>query len=250
MRGATRPLLLSLCLLIGLTVLPISPISLPQQAQAQSQAEQKPAEQKPIVADAALSEQASHILNKLLAANSVDPKRIKTIQVIEEDVWNAYTDGQSIYFTKPLWQALQTEDQRAFVLSHELSHILLGHIPKTTARRVALGAFAQFVLGKYTQNKQALQQLESLTLSAIDMKFSRSMELGADERGVQLMSGAGYNTQGAIQAFEILESQSQGGPPEFLRSHPLSKSRINALSKKYGLNGQPQPSSGNTSQFR
>lgn len=193
---------------------------------------------KPLVFDTALSEQAKQMVATLMQKNNIPANAVKETRVIDEEVWNAYTDGQNIFFTKPLWLALKTQDQRAFVLSHEISHILLGHIPKSMARRLALGLLGRILTSKNTN----IQRLEGLTLNSIDMKFSRNMELGADERGVQLMSNAGFNTKGAIEAFEILEKQSQGGPPEFFRSHPLSKSRIEALSKKYKI-GSPVPNS-------
>jgi predicted Zn-dependent protease len=207
---------------------------------------------KPLIFDKVLSEQATQMVATLIQKNKLPANAVKETRVIDEEVWNAYTDGQNIFFTKPLWIALKTQDQRAFVLSHEVSHILLGHIPKSMARRLALGVLGRVFLNKYAQNNANLQRLEGLTLNTIDMKFSRNMELGADERGVQLMSNAGFNPKGAIEAFEILETQSQGGPPEFFRSHPLSKSRIEALSKKYKIGtpvvtptSQPTPASTN-----
>ncbi len=202
---------------------------------SQSTTPSQTTKEKPLVFDMALSEQAAQLVATLVQKNSIPAQAVKETRVIDEEVWNAYTDGQNIFFTKPLWLALKTQDQRAFVLSHEISHILLGHIPKSMARRLALGVLGKVFRSKYAQNNVNLQRLEGLTLNTIDMKFSRNMELGADEQGVQLMSRAGFNTKGAIEAFEILESQSQGGPPEFFRSHPLSKSRIDVLSKKYKL---------------
>ncbi len=197
------------------------------QAMAQTQ------EAQPPQVNRALSERATVMVNRLMQGSQIKPATVRSVQVVESDVYNAATNGQDIVFTSALWNAFQNDDQRAFVLSHELAHIVLGHVSQTAVRRIGLGALSQFVFGRFTQNRAALQAAETLGLHLVDTKFSRNMEYQADERGFQIMSQAGYNPQGAIQAFEILKQVSGRSGPEFLQSHPLSESRIRALAKKY-----------------
>jgi predicted Zn-dependent protease len=183
--------------------------------------------------DPTLTPQAERILTRLIQANNIPASKVKGIQVIESSTWNAATDGERIVFTTSLWNALQSDDQRAFVIGHELGHIQLGHVTKSGLRRAALGALDRFILDRIARNKSAqIQQAEQLALGLIDMKFSRRMEFGADEVGVQIMERARYNPQAALEAFEILKQQNTGGGPEFLRSHPMSESRIRALSQR------------------
>lgn len=177
-----------------------------------------------------LSQQAQVILSRLMAANQINAGSVQSITVIEDNEYNAATDGKTIYFTDTLWNAFNSDDQRAFVIGHELSHIKLGHIKQTTYRRAALGVLSKLVFKK---GDPRLQQVEDIGLSLIDLKFSRKMEYAADDTGMQIMTNAKYNPKAAMEAFEILNKHETSGSPEFLRSHPLSGSRIRELSKKY-----------------
>lgn len=187
--------------------------------------------------DPLLSERAVVMMNRLVSANRVDPSRAVPggtfkVQVVQSEDYNAATDGQTVYFTNTLWNAFTRDDQRAFVLSHELSHLLLGHVTQTNLRRMGLGALSRFVLSRFVKEDPRLQKVETVGLALLDLKFSRAMEYRADEFGLALMTQAGYDPSGAVQAFEILSRYTDGGGPEFLRSHPLSGSRIRALAKK------------------
>ncbi|MBY0404207.1 MAG: M48 family metallopeptidase [Cyanobacteria bacterium] len=184
--------------------------------------------------DPALSVKAKELLAQIEAGNSIPSNRVQQIEVVNSKEWNAATDGKTIFFTDSLWNALQTNDQRAFVISHELSHILLGHVKKTQYRRIALSAFEQLLLSKVGGGKNPnIQKLEDLSLNLIDLKFSRGQEFQADDLGFQIMTKGNFNAKGAIEAFEILQKGSSSHTPEFLQSHPVSASRIRVLSQKY-----------------
>lgn len=182
--------------------------------------------------------QAEVILNRLLSANGIARDRVQGIKVIEAKELNAYTDGKTISFSSTLWNLLNSDNQRAFVISHELSHITLNHIQKTQARRVGL-TILDYLLSRRLSDSQSgvRSQLVQLATAAgstlVDSKFSRQAELQADERGIQLMSQAGYQPSAAIEVFNLFEQYSPTNMPEFLMSHPLNKSRMAALAKKY-----------------
>ncbi|MCZ6803940.1 MAG: tetratricopeptide repeat protein, partial [Proteobacteria bacterium] len=59
--------------------------------------------------------------------------------------------------------------------------------------------------------------------------FTRANEVEADSVGIQLLARSGYDPQGMPSFFERLQQKSQfyqGNAPEFLRTHPLTTSRI------------------------
>lgn len=176
-----------------------------------------------------------NITMRIMQTNGIPTDRIKDIQVIDGEDYNAATDGQIIYFTLSLFRATSTDDQKAFIMAHEMSHVTLGHLNKTAVRRVGLSLLDRFVLARVGTSGRTWDQLRNLGVTALDTKFSRTMELQADDRGIQYMAKAGYNPQAALQVFDILQSQDKSGTPQFLRSHPLSKNRIQQLVKKYGL---------------
>ncbi len=179
-----------------------------------------------------LQQQGEYMLVRIMKANGITPNTVESFTLEEEDALNAATDGKNIMFTKKLWTTLTTDDQRAFVLAHELAHINLNHIPKTVGRKTGLSIFsriAQSIFG----NSSAASLATRAGLALADLRFSRNAEYEADERGLILMTNAGYDTQGAIETLEVLHKASPNGTPEFLRSHPVSENRIKRLGKAY-----------------
>lgn len=176
------------------------------------------------------------ILEKLKTANSVPAEIAPSIKVQTSDTLNAATDGQNMIITSALLERLTTDDQRAFVISHELSHILLQHIGKTQVRRVGLTLLDTFLVRRYTAKGSMAQLASQLGIGLVDKRSSRGYEYQADDLGVKLMSQAGYNPQAAIKVFDILKAATPGSQtPEFLQDHPITDSRIRALVQKYKL---------------
>jgi predicted Zn-dependent protease len=183
----------------------------------------------------AQGEKPADIVNRLISLNQLSPQLVQSVGMERNATLNAYTNGQSIVITDGLWTALTTPDERAFVLSHELSHIVLRHIEKTQVRRVGFSLLDN-VLNRFSGQNRLIGVASSIGMSLVDKKFSRNVEYQADELGIQLMQRAGYNPKAALSVFSTLSRADRSGSPEFLRSHPISQSRVQALVRKYQLN--------------
>ncbi|MFN8615314.1 MAG: M48 family metalloprotease [Vampirovibrionales bacterium] len=179
-------------------------------------------------------EQGEQLLVHLLKSNGAPLSVVKSFKIDPEDTYNAATDGQNIIFTQKLWNGLTTNDQRAFVLAHELAHIQRNHIPKSIGNRIGLTLLGRAIMGRYqsSANAAAIGQATKVGLTLADLKFSRSAEYDADQGGLILMQRAGYNLQGALETLTFLEKASPASRPGFLMSHPLSRKRIEALAKQ------------------
>lgn len=178
------------------------------------------------------------ILDELKAANQVPSNIAPTITVSESDTLNAATNGQKILITSALLNRLKTNDQRAFVISHELAHVVLQHIGKTQVRRVGLSLLDNFLRRK-TGEGSAIDLAARLGINMYDKRSSRVYEYQADDLGIQLMAKTGYRPQAAIEVFQILQAATPGSRvPEFLQDHPITDSRIRALVQKYNLSLQ------------
>jgi predicted Zn-dependent protease len=183
--------------------------------------------------------QVQTILDHLKAANSIPAEISPVLKIQNSNQLNAATDGETILITSGLLAKLQTDDQRAFVISHELAHILLQHIGKTQVRRIGLSLLDAFLVRRYTQEGSLAQLASRLGIGLVDRRSSRGYEYQADDLGVKLMTEAGYNPQSAIEVFGILQAATPGNrTPEFLQSHPISESRIRALVQKYKLSAK------------
>jgi predicted Zn-dependent protease len=181
---------------------------------------------------------AQQIVDKLLRDNNIPSEKVKSVQMDTQDVLNAYTDGQNIVMTKKLWNALKTNDERAFVLSHELGHIMANHVTKSTFRNAGFSILTRIVA--QTTGNPWVATGTDLGLKLTNMKFSRVQETEADERGIIEMKTAGYNPNAALVVFKVLqEGNGKGRQAEFLQTHPLPESRIRELVRKYGLKDDP-----------
>lgn len=181
---------------------------------------------------------AQQIVDKLLRDNNIPAEKVKSVKMDTQNVLNAYTDGQNIVITNKLWNALKTNDERAFVLSHELGHIMANHVTKSVFRSAGFSILTR-VVASATGNPWVANGT-SLGLQLANMKFSRLQETQADERGIIAMKTAGYNPNAALVVFKVLkEGSGKGKGVEFLQTHPLPESRIRELVNKYGLKNDP-----------
>ena len=176
------------------------------------------------------------IVDQLLRDNHIPAEKVSSVKLDKHDVLNAYTDGRNIVITQKLWNALKTNDERAFVLSHELGHIMANHVTKAVLRNTGFSLLTRFI-AQITGNAW-LTVGTDLGLQLTNMKFSRAQELEADERGIIEMKTAGYNPNTALAVFKVLQGgdgNNKGKATEFLQTHPIPQSRIEQLVKKHGL---------------
>jgi predicted Zn-dependent protease len=122
---------------------------------------------------------------------------------------------------------LDTEDEIAFVLAHEISH----NEKKHCIKRVQYAALASSVDPSFGEIVQMAYNMYSLPFSKYD-------EYEADENGVMLMQKAGYNKSGAIAFFEKLEElekeygmDQRDAVNDFISSHPTAKDRRERIRK-------------------
>lgn len=158
-----------------------------------------------------------------------------TFTVIGSDVVNAFAvPGCYIYVTRGLLAIMNTEDELASVLGHEVGHITANHAAQRQTRGVltGLGALAVGVL----TGSGELAQLAGQAGQLYTLSYSRSQEYEADDRGVSYLLGAGYNPWAARDMLEALGlndaldakvgKQTGSEVPAWARSHPLTADRV------------------------
>lgn len=148
---------------------------------------------------------------------------------------NAYQtrddDGRPlIVFGSTLLAQMQSDDEIAFVLSHEASHHIAGHIPKQQQQQM-LGALALgglvAVAGDSIGMPASQQQIEqAMNVGAYvgARSYSQTYELEADTLGAFITARAGYDPERGAQIFGRPALDNPGGPP-ILTSHPASAQR-------------------------
>jgi predicted Zn-dependent protease len=167
-------------------------------------------------------------LDRDLAAKGFrNPYPFRFMLLADPQTVNAFAlPGGQVFMTQALYNALQTEDQVAGVLGHEIGHVLSRHGNQQMARQGMFQGIAGAigVLGGDV-NSARMGQMVSAVLST---KYGREAELQSDRWGVRLMQMAGYDPCAMVGVMEVLEAAGGGGggPPEFLSTHPKPANRV------------------------
>jgi predicted Zn-dependent protease len=156
--------------------------------------------------------------------------------VINSDVVNAFAvPGCYIYITRGLLAIMNSEDELASVLGHEVGHIT-GEHSKKRQQRQTLGTLGAIAVGVLTKN-QELMQVAGQAAQLYSLSYSRNQEFESDDRGIAYMRGAGYNMFSAAEMLNALGvndavtaktagRDTQSATPTWARTHPLTSDRV------------------------
>ena len=132
--------------------------------------------------------------------------------------------GGQIFITEALLRLLNSDDEVAGVLGHEVGHVLARH----SAEHLAKQQLTQSLIGAVAIGSgYDTAQLAHLAGSLINMKHGRDDELESDSLGLRLMREAGYDPRAMVSVMQKLEQASGGSrQPEFASTHPSPANRI------------------------
>ncbi len=154
--------------------------------------------------------------------------------------------GGFIYITRALLEALESDDEIAFVLGHEIGHVAGDHIRKQLSQSLA----ASILLDILTARSSQLIRIGSdIMFSLYQSGYSRQHERDADTRGVRYMKAAGYNPVAAITALKKLGMERYKGLVRWFGTHPDVPSRIQRIAEMLGVDPetlQPLPQGAST----
>lgn len=175
--------------------------------------------------------QAEQILNEAgnrLAACVTNKSRKFSFETIKGVEPNAFAlPGGFIFVTRSLMEICRwNENEVAFILGHEMGHVIKGHAMARIISNSAIAAASRAapirgVLAGWLR-KVGVQFLESA--------YSQDLESEADKLGVRLVAGAGYDPNACAQ---LLSRLAELSPPAgqfdlggYFSSHPPFKVRI------------------------
>jgi predicted Zn-dependent protease len=153
--------------------------------------------------------------------------------VLNNSVPNAWAlPGGKLAVNRGLLYQLQDEAQLAAVLGHEIVHAAARHGAQQQEKNTLLNV-GLAVLGVATAGSaygDLAMQGAQLGGALVQTRYGREAELEADRFGMQYMSRAGYDLQGAVRLQEtfvrLSAGQGQGGLGALFASHPPSQERV------------------------
>ncbi len=142
-----------------------------------------------------------------LLAVSPDAGKPYHFFVIDDTSVNAFAlpDGY-IFVNRGLLAYLRSEDELAFVLGHEIGHVVGRHAAEKIGR-ARIGNIAGIV-GSLLTGSGAIADLSNSYTRTIVSGYGRSAELEADEFGAEWLALAGYNPLAIIDAIHVLKDHS------------------------------------------
>jgi Zn-dependent protease with chaperone function len=129
-----------------------------------------------------------------------------------------------IVVTDELVRLLDDDDALMGVLAHELGHLHQRHLMRRLIQVSAVGATATLLFGDVS----AL--VASIPPVILDLKYSRDIELEADDYAIAMFKANGISLTKLAHTFEKLDSQPSEFSP-YLSTHPPSKERIARILK-------------------
>lgn len=155
------------------------------------------------------------------------PYEFKFHLLADQQTVNAFAlPGGQIFITYALFNRLNSEDQLAGVLGHEIGHVINRH----GAEHIAKQNLTEGLIRATDVATGNPNEISRFVGNMINMKYGRDDEFESDEYGVKYMAQANYNPEAMIEVMKILQEASGGGEqPEFLSTHPNSENRIERL---------------------
>ena len=212
-------------------------ISHSQEIELGDEAAREILKQEKLVNDTQAVERVERVFNRLVEA--LPPKFRNRyewkVYVLDRKEVNAFAlPNGDIFVFKGLVDFVDSDDELAAVLGHEMAHVILRH----GAEKISWAMLAQ--LGEYAllsqvspADRELAARLYGLGVNiAFLLPYSRKQEKEADIVGLLIMMRAGYNPEGAIKLWEkMVKKFEDKEPPEWLSDHPASKHRLKYIQK-------------------
>jgi len=155
-------------------------------------------------------------------------------RILKEDGPNAFSiPGGYIYVTYDLFDYIQSDDELAGILAHEIAHVIHNHALKQTRDNTKFTLLT--ILGVLLTREPDVAILGKFTTITFLNQYSREYEEEADLTALDLLIKTGYNPVGFLTFLERLYTREMFKPELHLgifQTHPETENRINYVKDK------------------
>lgn len=155
------------------------------------------------------------------------------VNVLSSNELNAWcmAGGKIAFYTGIIDRLQLTDDEIAAIMGHEIAHALREHA-RERASQAMVTNIGVSVLGAVLGAGQAGTDLIGMAAKvSFQLPNSREHETEADRMGVELAARGGYDPRAAITLWQKMAKASNGGPPQWLSTHPSNETRQGDLAQ-------------------
>lgn len=176
--------------------------------------------------EGAAAEAVRQIGSRLLASAAGRDGFDFRFSVLDDPSVNAFAaPGGVVVVHTGLLRRIESPDELAGVLAHEIAHVLDRHSMRQLLHRAGFLTALTLLVGM----PESLAGELAYGLSGLaDLGFSRDQERDADRLGLELLGNAGLEPGGLLRFLQRL-AQAGGEVPEFLSTHPGAPDRVDRL---------------------
>lgn len=236
-RSVPTAWLATLCLLGAIAASPVGAISIQEEEELSREFLKVVRSHFQIVDDPVVVQYVNGVGRRILASMPPQPFAYH-FYVVEQDVFNAFaTPAGHIFIFSGLLEAMESEEELAGILAHEIAHVECRHISGKIERSkkvnlmAAAGTIAGILLGVGGMGDvgQAVAVGSAAASQSTMLAYSRQDETQADQLGIEHLFNAGYNGDGLVSVLEKIRAKTWYGPndvPTYLMTHPAVDDRI------------------------
>jgi len=185
------------------------------------------------IANHMVTQVGNHILS-FLPSQAFD----YSFHIINNDVFNAFASpAANIFVYRGLITSLDSIDELAGILAHEIAHAVSRHVSESIDRSkfISIGSLAGMLAGAIIGSKSGGAAGATIMKSSIAigqtamLAFTRENETEADEKAIMFLKKSCFAPEGLLSGLmKIRASDFRGaeGIPDYVKTHPGTGKRI------------------------
>ena len=216
-------------------LLACSTLSVTEEKELGIQAQRQVREQFDMVRDRVIVNYVRELGAELVEAAGPSPFEFR-FYVVEDDSINAFAlPGGAIYVHTGTILKAEDASELAGVVAHEIGHVTAHHVADLYPKQRAAGlgvnllALLAVILTGNTYIANATGLGSQVAAQAYLATYTKEAENESDQLAVETLINAGYDPNGMVDFFEILQKETATGglrAPQLLASHPATHERI------------------------
>ena len=180
-------------------------------------------------------------IRSIFGAGGLNPQNAEVVIVNDPSINAFVAGGQTIFIHTGLIVKVKHPDDLIFVLSHETGHIVGGHIVRgyqalqnaqTTALISSVLGGVLAVAGGRPDAGIALMIGGQSSAMGLFTKYRQTEESAADRIAADIVGKLGYSMGGFSEVMKFIKAEERlnGSPDSYLRTHPLTQTRVEEMS--------------------